>query len=111
MKWSDWSNITSFNTLVNVDEENIVTDYYLAQNFPNPFNPNTQIEFGLKKRSFVSLNIYDILGNLVKEILNRELSAGVYKVNVNASDLTSGVYFYNLSTEDFIQAKKMILLK
>ena len=111
VKWSVWSNVTSFNVLVNVDEENIVADYFLAQNFPNPFNPSTQVEFGLKERGLVSLKIYDVLGKLVKEILNRELSAGNYTVTINASDLPSGVYFYNLKSENFVQTKKMLLVK
>jgi hypothetical protein len=91
------------------------TEFSLSQNYPNPFNPETTISYSIPHPSFVKLKIYDILGREVNNIVNEEKPAGNYKININAGTLTSGVYFYQLSANggetDFIQVKKMILLK
>ncbi|MGD8306420.1 MAG: T9SS type A sorting domain-containing protein [Ignavibacteria bacterium] len=87
-------------------------ELYLSQNFPNPFNPSTFIEFSLKEESYTTLTIFDISGREVKNLLkNESLSTGTYRINVDASDLPSGVYFYSLQAGDFIDTKKMILMK
>ena len=88
-----------------------VNEYYLEQNYPNPFNPNTTINYSIPKRYFVTIKIYDILGREIQTLVNEEEPAGYYKVNFNASKYSSGVYFYQLKTRDFISTKKMILLK
>ena len=88
-----------------------VNEYYLEQNYPNPFNPNTTINYSIPKRYFVKIKIYDILGREIQTLVNEEEPAGHYKVNFNASKYSSGVYFYQLKTRDFISTKKMILLK
>lgn len=88
-----------------------VTTFYLSQNFPNPFNPNTKIEFSIPEYGFVKVEVYDALGRKVKELLNQELSAGNYSVDFDASDLSSGVYYYRLTTKYFVQMKKAVLLK
>ena len=85
--------------------------FRLFQNYPNPFNPVTIINFDIKKRSFVSLTIYNITGQQVERLVNEELSAGEYRVSFNASGKPSGVYFYELSTAEFSETKKMILIK
>ena len=94
--------------------ENEITglnDYTLFQNYPNPFNPSTKISFNLPSREFVTLKIYNALGSEVARLLNEDLDAGFHEINFNASGLTSGVYFYEISTGDFAETKKMLLLK
>lgn len=102
-------------TTTNIQQTStIVEDYKLSQNFPNPFNPNTQINFSIPKNEVVSLKVYDMLGNEVASLLNNEsLSAGSYNYDFNAGsfNLTSGVYFYKLSTSEFTDMKKMMLIK
>ncbi|MBS1517669.1 MAG: T9SS type A sorting domain-containing protein [Bacteroidetes bacterium] len=86
--------------------------YSLAQNFPNPFNPATKINFTVPVNSRISLRIYDINGREVKTIINNEMrNADYYSADVNFSGFSSGVYFYTLSGNDFIQTKKMTLIK
>ncbi|HCA43159.1 MAG TPA: hypothetical protein DEP28_07895 [Bacteroidetes bacterium] len=85
--------------------------YFLNQNFPNPFNPTTKIKFGIKESGIVNLNIYDISGKLVKSLINQNMNAGVYTIDVDGSSLSSGVYFYEIKTSNFIQTNKMLLVK
>ena len=85
--------------------------YYLSQNYPNPFNPNTVISFQLPAAGFVKLKVFDLLGREVANLVNENLSAGSYKYDFNASALPSGIYFYNLETENFSETKKMVLVK
>ncbi len=101
-------------TIVSVRElaaGEIPTDYILNQNYPNPFNPSTTIEFGLPKSDNVKLVVYDVLGREVAVLVNENLNAGYYKVNFDASNLSSGVYFYSLKAGDFVSVKKLILMK
>jgi hypothetical protein len=97
--------------------------FRLEQNYPNPFNPTTKIKFTIpnvianetKQSQMVTLKVYDVLGNEVTTLVNKELVAGEYEVDFTASsgirDLVSGIYFYRLKVEDYIQSRKMILLK
>ncbi|HQI42290.1 MAG TPA: YCF48-related protein, partial [Ignavibacteriaceae bacterium] len=85
--------------------------YELYQNYPNPFNPATRIKFAIPKQSQVNLSIYNMLGELVTTLVNRQLNAGYYEYDFKASDYSSGVYIYRLKTEDFIESKKMLLMK
>ncbi len=86
-------------------------EYYLSQNFPNPFNPSTQIFFSIPEQKIVSLKIYNLLGEEVDEIVNKEFSAGKYTINYNASTLPSGIYYYKIIAGSFTQTKKLLLLK
>jgi len=88
-----------------------LTGYRLAQNYPNPFNAATTIEYHLEQEGLVLLEIYDLLGNKVKTLLNRKMNAGRHIVSVHVSDLQSGIYFYKMSCGDFEQMRKMILIK
>ena len=90
---------------------NVPEGFSLEQNFPNPFNPVTSINFDIPKKGFVTLAVYDALGNLVKTIHNGELSAGSYKGDFDGTGYSSGVYFYRLQSGEFVQTKKMILTK
>ena len=85
--------------------------FILCQNFPNPFNPVTTIKYSIPHTSFIKLKIYDILGKEISTLVNEEKMAGTYEINWNASNLPSGVYFYQLEAGGFFQIKKMILLR
>ena len=91
---------------------NIIPDKYkLSQNYPNPFNPSTKIKFDLPNIVDVKLTVYDILGREVVRLIDSELKPGIYEVAFDGSNLSSGIYFYSLSTKDFTQTKKMLLIK
>lgn len=83
----------------------------LNQNYPNPFNPTTNIKYQISKKGFVSVKVFDILGNEITSIVNEEQSPGTYEVSFNGNDLSSGIYFYKLETNGFSEIKKMILIK
>ena len=93
------------------DELLLPIDYSLSQNFPNPFNPVTHINFSIPIKSKVELNVYNTLGEKVVALLNEEKEAGHYQVTFEASSLTSGVYFYRITSGEFMQSKKLIVLK
>ena len=100
--------------LTDVETNEMIPDnYLLSQNYPNPFNPNTIINYAIPtgNASFVQLKVYDILGREIRTLVNEIKSPGSYEVNFDASDLTTGIYFYTLSTGNFVQTKKMILMK
>jgi len=86
-------------------------EFKLSQNYPNPFNPSTTIRFSIPEAENVVLKIYDIIGNETVTLTDERLSAGNYNINFNASDLSSGIYFYSLDAGSFGATKKMILLK
>jgi hypothetical protein len=85
--------------------------FSLEQNYPNPFNPVTTIRYQIPELSFVTLKVYDVLGNEIITLVNEEIAVGSYEVEFNAKGLTSGVYFYILKTGNYFQSRKMILLK
>ena len=91
--------------------ENIPTDYYLAQNYPNPFNLSTTIEFGLEDAGHVTLNIYDVNGRLVAQLLDNNLESGHYNYRIDRLPVSSGLYFYYLKTNSFSQTRKLTLMK
>ena len=114
LQWSEWSVEKSIYVDKQTDVEknkNIITEYKLYSNYPNPFNPTTTIQFDLKETSFVTLRIYNSLGELVNELENRKLGAGKYSKVFDASNLTSGIYFYKLKANNFVEIKKMTLVK
>lgn len=91
--------------------ENIPTNFALLQNYPNPFNPSTRIEFHIPKAEMINLKIYDLLGREVKSLVDQEMQPGVYTVELDATSLASGIYFYTLKAGGFVSTKKMILLR
>ena len=104
--------IDDFELVTKISEENEnVKDFQLSQNYPNPFNPKTVIEFYLPKKSFTKLTVYDLLGREIEVIVNNELQSGNYKVNFDGSKLSNGMYFYKLQAADYVQVKKMVLIK
>jgi len=103
--------LTDYLTDVISTSDNLPQNFYLSQNYPNPFNPSTSIEFSIPQESFVELKVFDVLGNEVVNLINEEKDQGVYTVTFNASGLSSGIYFYTLRADGFVQTKKMLLLK
>lgn len=96
--------------------ENLIDNHYpqtftLMQNYPNPFNPSTVISYHLPANSIVTLSIFNALGKEIDILVNKEQSAGYYNVIFNAENLSSGIYYYRLNAKDFVETKKMILLK
>jgi hypothetical protein len=85
--------------------------YSLSNNYPNPFNPTTSIQFAISNRQYVSLKVYDVLGNEIATLVNDEKPAGTYEVEWIATGLPSGVYVYQLKTKTFVETKKMVLMK
>jgi photosystem II stability/assembly factor-like uncharacterized protein len=90
---------------------NIPTSFALYQNFPNPFNPATYIQYDVLNESYVTLKVYDIGGREIKSLVNEMKQAGTYQILFDASSLTSGVYFYTIKAGDFVETKKMMLVK
>jgi hypothetical protein len=89
----------------------IPASYKLEQNYPNPFNPSTSIKFDLPKSGFVTLKVYNSIGKEVATLVSESMSAGNHQVSFDASSLTSGLYFYKISTDNFTDSKKMLLVK
>ena len=85
--------------------------YSLEQNYPNPFNPSTKIKYVVPTESNVNISLYNVLGELISTLINEEMTPGYYEYELNGSDLASGVYIYRLVAGDFIQSKKMVLLR
>jgi photosystem II stability/assembly factor-like uncharacterized protein len=92
-------------------QNNIPSGYSLEQNYPNPFNPSTKIEYKILQPGFVTLKIYNMLGNEIKTLVNEEKNAGSYEIGFNATGLPSGIYFYKLTTNNFTETKKLVLMK
>jgi hypothetical protein len=94
-----------------IESENLPAIFSLSQNFPNPFNPTTTIKFSLPQAEFVTIKVFDILGNEVEILANKVFEAGEHSLTWNAKNLSSGIYFYNLSSDKYNETKKMILLR
>ncbi len=85
--------------------------YELAQNYPNPFNPSTTIKFSLRDAGFVELKVYNVIGQLVETLVQRDMPAGYHSINFDASRLSSGIYFYSIKANSFSDIKKMVFVK
>ena len=105
--------VVQFGTLTGVEnsKNSIPTSFNLNQNYPNPFNPSTKITYSIPKSSYVSLKIYNVLGQEVAALVNQQQNAGSYAVNFDASSLSSGIYLYRIQAGSFVSTKKMTLLK
>jgi hypothetical protein len=104
--------VSSANILVDVNQgEEIPSEFSISQNFPNPFNPSTVIKYAIPTSQFVRLKIYDIFGKEVATLVNENKTPGTYNVNFDASNLSSGIYFYKIQAGNFSQTKKLLLLK
>lgn len=103
-----WKGVIDF---TDVKDEQVVDGFMLHQNYPNPFNPSTKIKYAISSRQYATLKIFDVLGNEVATLVNEEKLAGVYEVEFDASSFPSGVYFYQLRVADYLESKKMILIR
>ena len=118
---STWFNERLSGALINGKEYGNITglkrqnkvnsNFYLNQNYPNPFNPNTTISYQIFSKTFVKIDLYNILGERVNTLFSGNQTPGNFTVTLDGSDLLSGVYFYRLETENFIDTKKCLLLK
>ena len=113
---SNWVNNSkqtfTYGPITNIDEEfSSLISFDLSNNYPNPFNPSTTIKYQIPELSFITLKVFDVLGNEITTLVNDERAAGRYEVQFKASTLTSGTYFYRMQVGHFVQTRKMILLK
>ena len=110
LKQVDFDGSYSFSEVIRVD--NIApAEFSLEQNYPNPFNPSTEIKFSIPQTTNVTLRVFDIMGREVVTLIDEQMEAGKHSLVFNAANLSSGVYYYTIITENFIQTKKMLLLK
>jgi len=107
----DFDGSYTFSGIVEVQLNLVPGKFELKQNYPNPFNPTTSINYTIGNRQFITIKVYDLLGREIQTLVNEEKKAGFYKVDFDASNFPSGVYFYQLITRDFVAIKKMILMK
>jgi hypothetical protein len=106
-----WVVINVLPPILNVDDGNNPFHFELSQNYPNPFNPITRIRYQIPEPAFVTIKVYDVLGNEMETVIKEEMTAGKYEIEFDGSKLSSGIYYYRITADDFIQTKKMILLK
>ena len=111
LKQVDFDGSFRFYELGNVVEVSTPFTYNLSQNYPNPFNPSSTIAWQLKNDGLVTIKVYDQLGKEVATLVNEEKAAGSYEIEFNASSLASGVYYYRINAGNFVDTKKMILMK
>jgi hypothetical protein len=124
LKQVDYDGSYEYSNIIEV-KVRIPTEFLLEQNYPNPFNPTTKIRFSIptspqsppyqggeaKQGWFVQLKIYDVLGNEIATLVNEEKKTGIYEVKFDATGITSGMYFYKLQAGNFVETKKMLVIK
>ncbi|MCH7965251.1 MAG: T9SS type A sorting domain-containing protein [Bacteroidetes bacterium] len=110
LKQMDYDGTTEYSNIVEIDVTQPI-EYSLSQNYPNPFNPSTTISYSISKDGLVTLKVYDILGKEVLTLINEVQSAGTKNITFDASELSSGVYYYQLVSGEFTSIKKLILMK
>ena len=114
--WQNKFELTLYVTYCDVsldvdDKDQLPNNMSLSNNYPNPFNPSTKIEYKIPETGRVLLKVYDLLGREVVTLVNEEKPAGSYDITFDANKLPSGVYYYRLASENFIETKKMVLIK
>lgn len=110
----EWGSTSAVITVTGVDESLIDTnpsDFKLFNNYPNPFNPSTKIRYAIPQSAFTTLKVYSITGKEIATLINEQKTPGVYEVNFDASELSSGIYIYKLQSGSFVEAKEMVLIK
>ena len=109
---SDFSNIATIKVITSIEKEtDLPKQYALYQNFPNPFNPYTKIRYSIPEPGRVKISVYNIIGEEIVTLVNREKEVGYYEVEFDGSNLPSGVYLYKLQSNNYTEFKKMILMK
>ena len=110
--WNFASNkIVTVQTPTDVDDDNLLAEFKLEQNYPNPFNPSTKINFSLAQSSDVKVVVYSTSGEEITTLINEYKNAGTFSIDFDASNLTSGIYFYKMITNNFVETKKMLFIK
>ncbi len=110
LKQIDFSGSFKYSKAVEVNSSKPLS-FALNQNYPNPFNPTTTISYSVPEKSFVTIKVYNVLGNVVASLVNNQIEAGEHNVQFNANELSSGVYFYTITAGNFSATKKLMLLK
>jgi len=110
LKQIDYDGTFSYSDIIEVDFTGVV-EFTLEQNYPNPFNPSTTIRYSLPSEGDIELTVFDVFGSEIETLVNQQQPAGSYSIDFDASHLSSGIYFYQLSAGSFSQTKKLILLK
>ncbi|MDH3269324.1 MAG: YCF48-related protein, partial [Ignavibacteria bacterium] len=110
LKQIDYDGTFEYSKIVEV-EIPLVNKFSLSQNYPNPFNPTTSLQYAIGSKQFVTLKVFDLLGREVATLINEEKPAGEYKIQFNAANLPSGFYFYQLKAGEYVETRKMVLLK
>ena len=110
LKQIDYDGTIEYSQIVEV-EIPFVNEFSLSQNYPNPFNPTTSLQYAIGSRQFVTLKVYDLLGREITTLVNEEKPAGEYEVEFNGANLPSGIYFYQIKAGEFVETRKMVLLK
>lgn len=105
-----WYTIRTYTDISDIDNQ-LPQKFELLQNFPNPFNPSTQIKYAIPKSSHVRIEVYNVLGQRITTLVNENKPAGFYTVEFNAGSLASGFYIYLLRAENFVQTRKMLVTK
>lgn len=109
---ADYGRICRYTSATDISNDlNSVSNFELEQNYPNPFNPSTSIQYSIGSNQFVQLKVYNVLGDEVAVLVNKEQPAGNHEIEFDASRLSSGIYFYKLTSNSFSETKKMLLLK
>jgi hypothetical protein len=108
---SEFSPPITITNVNSVENGTIPRETVLQQNFPNPFNPSTTIRYGLPNRSHVNLTVFNTLGQEVAQLVNGDMEAGYHQVKFDRSGLSSGIYFYRLRAGDFVETKRLILIR
>ncbi len=111
LKQIDFDGSYTYSNTQSVEVDLVPVKYSLSQNFPNPFNPSTKIKYTLPEKTMVVIKVYDVLGKEVAELIKGVKEAGDYEIEFKANNLQSGIYFYRVEAGNFVQTKKMILLK
>ena len=107
----DANTVTKLSSITTAKDGSLPREFSLSQNYPNPFNPTSTIRFAIPKTSFVTISVYDILGNKIEILLDEEKSPGHYEIVFNVKELSSGIYFYEIRAGEFLRSKKMIVMK
>ena len=111
LKQIDTDGTFSYSEEVEVEVTNIPAEFVLYQNYPNPFNPNTTIKFGIPADSKVTLEVYNVIGEIVATLLNEVMQTGYHQIELNGAGLTSGIYLYRITAGEFISTKKFVIMK
>ena len=111
LKQFDTDGSYEYSNVIEAEVKIELNDFKLGQNYPNPFNPSTKIEFIISSQQLVVLKVYDVLGNEIATLVNEIKQPGTYEVKFNANNFSSGIYFYSIIADKFVQTREMVFLR